>query len=217
MINVYDIVLNFSDNRVYEFFEWDKKDDIEHIKKIPLFRVSTKVLSDILNKKVIVDANFLKDIKDKTEVFTNNNEAIIEYACLFCDLSRVIAVEFTDKGINTYKSFLLLDEEEEILDVTSSLSVATVAYQVKKNITHFKFLTRKEEFIKNYLIKDLKSSYTNKNYHKINYMYEECFAYNNKKIEEKYQELLHDLNTNFTDKYLDLFQILKLSSKRKVK
>lgn len=217
MINVYDIVLNFSDNRVYEFFEWDKKDDIEHIKKIPLFRISPKTLSDLLNKKVIVDESFLKDIKDKTEVFTKNSEALIEYACLFCDLSRVIAIEFTEKGINAYKSFLLLDEEEEILDIASSLGTATIPYQVKKALSHSKFLTRKEEFIKNYLIKDLKSSYTSKNYHKINYMYEECFAYNNKKIEEKYQELLHDLNTNFTDKYLDLFQILKLSSKKKVK
>ncbi len=217
MINVYDIILNFSEARVYEFFEWDKKDSIEHIKKIPLFRVSSKVLVDILYKQVEMNYDFLNEIKDKTEVFSKSNEEVIEYACLFCDLSRVIAVEFNEKGINLYKSFLLLDEEEELLDITSSLSTVSPSYKIKKSMQNTKFLTRKEEFIKNYLIKDLKASYMNKNFHKINYMYEECFSYNDKNIEDKYQELLHDLNTNFTNKYLDLFQILRLSSKRKVK
>ncbi len=217
MINVYDIILNFCDGRVYEFFEWDKKDGIEHIKKIPLFRVSQKSLSDLLYKKVEVDSHFLKEIEDKTEVFSKANEELIEHACLFTDLSRVVAVEFSEKGQNIYKSFLLLDEEEELLDIATSLSTISISYKVKKSTKNTKFLTRREEFIKNYLMKDLKASYTNKNYHKINYMYEECFSYNDKKIEEKYQELLQDLNTNFTNKYLDLFQILKLSSKRKVK
>jgi len=217
MINIYDIILNFSEARVYEFFEWDKKDNIEHIKKIPLFRVSSKTLIDLQQKRIQVDPEFLKEIEDKTEVFSKNTEEIIEHACLFCDLKRVIAIEFSDKGINSYRSFLLLDEEEEILDIATSLTVISLPYQTKKSFSNTKFLTRREEFIKNYLIKDLKASYTNKNYHKINYMYEECFPYNDKKIEDKYQELVHDLNTNFTSKYLDLFQILKLSSKRKVK
>ncbi len=217
MINIYDIILNFSDTRVYEFFEWDKKDDIEHIKKIPLFRVSATTLFDLLHKKVVVDNSFLQEIKNKTEVFTKDSEEIIEYACLFCDLSRVVAIEFTEKGVNLYKSFLLLDEEEELLDIASSLNNITLSYQIKKIIPHYEFLTRKEEFVRNYLIKDIKASYINKNYHKINYMYEECFPCNNKKIEEKYKELVDNLENNFTNKYLNLFQILKLSSKKKVK
>lgn len=217
MINIYDIILNFSEARVYEFFEWDKKDNIEHIKKIPLFRVTSRVLNDILHKKVEMNQGFLKEIQDKTEIFSKTTEELIEYACLFTDLSRVIAVEFSEKGINLYKSFLLLDEEEELLDIATTLTVITPNYKIKKSMTNTKFLTRKEEFIKNYLLKDLKVSYTNKNYHKINYMYEECFSYNDKNIEEKYQELVNDINTNFTNKYLNLFQILKLSSKRKVK
>lgn len=217
MINVYDIILNFSEARVYEFFEWDKKDNIEHIKKIPMFRVSSKSFNDLLYKKIEMDPKFLEEIHDKTEVFAKSTEELIEHACLFCDLSRVVAIEFSDKGYNTYKSFLLLDEEEELLDIASSLNVVSPCYKIKKSMHNTKFLTRKEEFIKNYLLKDLKASYTNKNYHKINYMYEECFSYNDKKIEDKYQELVHDINTNFTNKYLNLFQILKLSSKRKVK
>ncbi len=217
MINVYDIVLNFSDCRAYEFFEWDKKDDIEHIKKMPLFRVSSKTLSDFLTKKVIIDKEFLEEIYNKTEVFMKNGEETIPYACLFSDLSRVLAVEFSEKGVNCYKSFLLLDEEEELLDITSSLSTIELTYKVKKTLPDASFLTRKEEFVRNYLMKDLKASFSNKNYHKINYMYEECFHNSNKKIEEKYLELLNDLDTNFTEKYLELFHILKLSNKKKVK
>ena len=37
----YDIVLNLNEE-LYEFYEWEENDSIDFIKKIPLFRVSTK-------------------------------------------------------------------------------------------------------------------------------------------------------------------------------
>ena len=61
MINVYDILVNIIDSeRVYEFFEWNNKDDIEHIKKIPLVKVSSHFLDDCINNNITVDKSFLK-------------------------------------------------------------------------------------------------------------------------------------------------------------
>ena len=40
MKNVYDILVNFK-KRAYEFYEWNKEDDIEHIKVIPSFKESS--------------------------------------------------------------------------------------------------------------------------------------------------------------------------------
>ena len=40
MIYIYDLLLNFIDgDRLIEFYEWDSKDGLEHIKKIPLFKI----------------------------------------------------------------------------------------------------------------------------------------------------------------------------------
>ena len=60
MTYIYDILLNFTDDeRLLEFFEWEKEDTIEHIKKIPLIRVSTKQLETLINNQIIIEKNFL--------------------------------------------------------------------------------------------------------------------------------------------------------------
>ena len=63
MTYIYDILLNFTDeNRIIEFFEWDDSDNLEHIKKIPVFRTSSKQLSELLNNQIIVEKEFLNKI-----------------------------------------------------------------------------------------------------------------------------------------------------------
>ena len=42
----YDILLNFQEN-YYMFYEWDKEDNIEFVKKIPLFHIDSKEFIDI--------------------------------------------------------------------------------------------------------------------------------------------------------------------------
>ena len=67
MYYFYDILLNFQgDNDLFEFYEWLNTDNIEFVKKIPLFRVSTKLLQDSLKYKVRFDENVIYQIKNKT-------------------------------------------------------------------------------------------------------------------------------------------------------
>ena len=38
---IYDIELNFN-NKYYEFYEWEKKDNITHINKIPYYKITNR-------------------------------------------------------------------------------------------------------------------------------------------------------------------------------
>ena len=163
MLNVYDIILNLLDgNRIYEPFEWNKKDNIEHIKKIPMIRVTTNTLDDIINTTFVIDNNLLNNIYKKSEVYTDTGVSKIDYALLFTDTYKVVAVEFNKDGKSLFKSYLLLDEEEEILDLSNQIELKNINYKVlKKNINKC-LLTREEEFRKNYLLKELKIAYKKK-------------------------------------------------------
>ena len=41
---IYDIYLNFN-NIPYDFFEWNKNDNLIHLKKIPIYKVKTEVFN----------------------------------------------------------------------------------------------------------------------------------------------------------------------------
>ena len=216
MINVYDILVNLIDSeRVYEFFEWNNKDDIEHIKKIPLIKVSSHFLDDCINNNIIVDKLFLEKIYKKTELYNKDKIGVIEYACLFTDGYKVIAIEFNSDGKSLYKSYLLLDEEDEILEISNEISLCDIKYKTIKNKNIKQYLTREEEYRRNYLLKELKNAKKYGKHEKINYLYEEIYPISSKKIEEKYKELIDDITNNYRDCYNELFKILKLTHTKK--
>lgn len=181
MINVYDIVLNLLDsNRVYESFEWRDNNNVEHIKKIPMVRVSTNTLDDIINSTFTIEKEFLKDIYKKSEVYNADVTEIIDYGILFTDNFKVIAVEFNKEGKSLFKSSLLLDEEEEILELSNDIKLMDLKYKILKKNKQTNYLTREEEFKKKYLLKELKNTYKNKKHEKINYLYDEIYPIDNK-------------------------------------
>ena len=68
MYYYYDILLNFTENdgELFEFYEWEENDNIEFIKKIPLFKVSTSNLKILLKYQVKFAEEILEQIKNKT-------------------------------------------------------------------------------------------------------------------------------------------------------
>ncbi len=215
MVYIYDIILNLTDdNRILEFFEWDQFDNIEHIKKIPLFRVNTSFIDDLINYEIKIEEDILKKIKNLTELFDFKTRKVMEYVCLFSDGSKVIAGEFSKSGKIMYRSGLLLDEEDEILDIVENLDIMKINYKKLKSRNIDFFLTRHEAFIKNYLLKELKSSYRKKNMNKIKYLYEECFS-NKKESADLYKELVEDISNNFSNRHVKLFKILTMKEVKK--
>ena len=95
MLYIYDILVNFMDgNRIYEFFEWDYNDVVEHIRKIPVVRVDQKTFKDFIENEIKVDNEFLGLIKNKTYTYKDK----IEYAVIISNLDRCYALEFNTKG-----------------------------------------------------------------------------------------------------------------------
>jgi len=171
MLYIYDILVNFMDGeRVYEFFEWDTRDIIEHIRKIPVIRVNEKAFYDLVYNQVVVDRDFLDLIKDKTYTYKEG----VEYAVIISNLDRCYALEFNSKGEVVFRSSLLIDEEDEVIECSRKLDEFDVNYTLVRMIDRDSSnFTRKEEMDRNMLKRELITTYEGKNYEKLNYLYEE--------------------------------------------
>ena len=141
---IYDILLNFN-NIPYDIFEWNKDDKILHIRKIPLIKLSTFDLSNLVNKKVKIDNEFLIKIYKRTEQY---NKKVLDYSFLATDGKMVIAFKIEQNKIKY--SQLFLDEEMEVLDFSSNLNVSSIKYQIitDKKIDYLQ--TRNQQYIKKF-------------------------------------------------------------------
>ena len=122
---VYDIILNFNDN-YFEFYDWNKKDEITEIRKIPIFKVSNQVLYEIKNYTVQFDDLFISKIKNKTEYFSGRIIKL-ETAFLITDGLDVIAIKI---GKKLKYSSLQINEE---LDILEDLNMIETSISYKKN------------------------------------------------------------------------------------
>lgn len=210
MTYIYDVLLNFSsDERVYEFFEWTNDDEIEHIKRIPLYKVSTKVFNEILTHNIVLNKKILDEIKDKTLSYKKTKN--LQYAMLLTDLNKIIALEFNDKGKIIARSNLLLDEEEEIIEEAYDIEEENIKYELEKKIELKNSLTRQELKKQNYLIQEINYLYKEKLYEKLNFLYDELYNKNKISIDKKYEILLKDLTDNYNNKHNNLYEIVRLT------
>ena len=149
MVYIYDILLNFN-NDFYEFYEWEKNDPILHIKRMPIFKVETEFLEDLLTKKIVIDDSLVMSILNKTEVFDNKKIKTLKYACLFTDTYRVVGVLLGDNYMVAKLSDLLLDEAVDAVDISRRCTLVNPAYNIVGNRKDYSFLTRSEVKIKKY-------------------------------------------------------------------
>ena len=102
---IYDIVLNFNKD-FYNFFEWNKNDNIINVKKIPIFLIDNDTFTSMKYDNVIVSKEFINLIRDKTYTYTRSKLGI---SCLISNNKEVIAVLFNDNGNLIKRSSLMLD------------------------------------------------------------------------------------------------------------
>lgn len=202
---IYDIYLNLNET-LYDFFDWNKNDKLLHVKKIPIININEETLKDLLSNKICINEKLLLHIYNKTEIWNMNSK--INYCALFSDNNTIIAIEFNNKGKSIKKSFLFVDEELEVLEISSKLNEKLIDYKILKkdnNILKTRKQIKEEEFINNE-IKNMEDS-------KLKYIYFECFGkleQNKKVIKEK----LNKISKN-SKIYKNLYDILKLTSTTK--
>ena len=216
MIYTYDILLNWTkDDRLKEFFEWNLEDDLEHIKKMPIIRIRESLLKDLLTSKVKIDKTFLSKIKYKSESYFHNEIDVIDYAVIVTTEKKALALELDNEGNIMYKSSLLIDEEEEVLEIGEELVIMDIPYEVITKNKKVSYLTRKEEEEKKFLIKEIKKIKQNKERSKLNYLYKEFFVDNVESFNDKLTLLEKEISKDYNSFHHNLYNLLKLSTIKK--
>ena len=206
----YDIKVNFDDEQLYEFYEWQKKDNIESIKKIPLNLVSSNTMKDLLKHTVVVEKNFLEKIINKTENFDGKK---IKYASIFADSKTSLVVEFNDEGKSVFKSKLLLNDDLNIVEIVHNLNRTTLQYSIKKEKNILRNTLRQETEIKKVLNLEIDTLYEKKDLLKLKYLYYEWLNEKNNDIDEIYKILKEKLKEDLTKRTFEIYEIIKLSYK----
>lgn len=206
----YNIILNWSENTPYNFYEWNDTDYLELIKKIPFIKIKHKSLIDIMENDIKINNEFLNNIKDKTLVSGKNTICKINYAVLFTDSKNIIAIEFNDNGESINRSKLLLEDEINALEVAYSLKEENIDFEIIKKIENNQTL-RQESDAKRLITLELNNLYQNKELSKLRYLYYEYKEEKSEDIDYIYQTLINELETNFKEEFIRIYDIIKLS------
>lgn len=204
MSYIYDVVVNLT-NPIIDYFEWNKSDNITHLRKTPIIKVDSNTLFDLTYNKIKIKSEILSLIKNKSDSYSNKND--FEFICVFTDTYTNICVKFKD-GINILKSELQFDINEEIDEFSHKLNTIKIDYDIIENNYNLVFKTRREKLIENYVTKNIKLLDKNDDIKKLKYIYYDCF---NEKCENKdkiIKRLLNEIN-NISEK---IYNFLKLTS-----
>ncbi len=200
---IYDIFLNLNET-YYDFYEWNKRDNIIHVKKIPILKVQTDILMDILKNKTKLEITFVDRYKEKAELFQNKTK--YNYV-LISDSKMVIGIEFNNNGYVTKKSSLLIDDENDILEILFSIPNSTISFHILK-AESIVSNTRKEIDNKKYIIKTLKQI----DKEQLKYLYFECFNQKEDNTVIVLKNILTEVMKNNDQIQTTVYNFLKLVS-----
>ena len=184
---IYDILLNFQ-KEYYEFYEWNKNDEIYHMRKIPIIKINDKQFEEIKNNKIKFSTSSLKYFSNKAEKFNKNNIIKIKYIAIFANNNETIAIKLNQDGYITHKSSLILEEQEDVLEILKFTNSITLNYQIIEKKKKEAFKTRFEIENEKFIIKELNKIYKENNLNKLNYLYLECFNKTENNVNKAYKK-----------------------------
>ena len=214
---IYDILLNFNETKIYEFYEWNENDEIEYFKKVPLLRVDFKTYKNIKVGNIIDETLFLDRINNIAEMYDNKLVRHIEYACILTDGDRSVGILLNKKGEIMMVSGMLLDEEEETIEIGSTIKEININIVVKTEADEKpnNYVTRAESHKMFFLNKEIDNLYTNKNTNKLKYLYYECTNQTEDDIDSIYKYLKTFINGDWDIKQTALYDLVRLSYSKK--
>lgn len=206
---IYDILANFNDS-FFDFYDWDNDDELIHIKKLPVLRVSSNFLYNIKYHDVVVFEDLLDKIYKKTDFF-KYNKSKYSYVCAFCDCCDAVIVRFNSKGKIIGRSSFLIDEGNEVLDICEDVDIFDFKFVVNMMCCYDNFKTRKELQINDLIIRELK----NMNCDKLRYLYFDCFDEFETNIDVILDKIIYEMKNHFDSIYSRIYDFLKLTSYNK--
>ena len=204
----YDLLVNYNDAKPYEFYEWEKSDNIIHLKKIPVFKISSSDLNHFLKNDIIINQNFLETIHNKTESYNSKNK--YNYMSLFTDEKNSIIIEFSSDGKSLYKSKMLLEEELDLLEIAYSLKKEKIEYILGEKNNYNQDL-RQIQNVKRLLLTEIKTLKEQNNIYKLRYLFKEITNEDEDNKKVIVEKLISIIKSDFNENHLKLYNIIKLS------
>lgn len=135
---IYNIYLNF--NKVYyDYYEWNDKDNIKLIKKIPIIKTNTKDFKKIISNYIRI-----------------NNKLNIKNYFIITDSKNAYAIKIDKEGYTKEISSFNFDDEYNILKFSKTIKDTNMEYSIISSRNYI-LDTRKEQYIKKYLLKKIKN------------------------------------------------------------
>ncbi len=205
----YDVLLNFgSEEEIYPFYEWEKKDSLEFVKKIPLFRVTSETLLDHLEYQIEHSKETIELIQNKTIVKSSNSS--LENAMIICDNKNALALELDTSGKVISRSKLLLSDEENLLEMLYTMKETDFHYKKGKKYQNRGEL-RQIEKIKKLIECELTTLYESKNFSKLKYLYYEWFNKRSTSPLKMYKEMQEELTKDYNENTQKIYNFIKMS------
>jgi len=206
----YDLLINLNEGEAYEFYEWMENDPIEHIKKIPIFRVKTKAIRDFLIYDISLNEDFKNSIYLKTSVSNNKLIKNIPYMFLLTDTKSTLIVEANSEGKVICLSKLLLNDDLDVLEVSFAFDEENISYERmgKKEVYN---TLRIEQNIRQFLMCEIKTLHEKKIFDKLKYLYYEWVNETTDDIELIFKNLENLINGEFSSKHNEIYNLVKLS------
>ncbi len=170
---VYDIVLDFQDE-YYDFYEWQARDKIINIKKIPIYKINSKDYLNIKYHDVTIDKKALPK-QSKIYLFTNGVE--------------IIGILLNNNGKVLKKSSLIFEESDDILSDKEHIKFINLKYKIDKKHKYLytsRIVKERQKYINNYL----KNIYNAKDKYYLKYLYYEIYKIDEDDMEKIYQVLI---------------------------
>jgi len=205
---IYDILINFN-YELFDFYDWNKDDNIIHIRKIPIFKINKEEFIDFLKYKIQLNKKFLKKIENKTEVFQKNGVKNLDYSVLLTTNEDIIALKLNNCGKIIGYSKLLIDEQIEVLDYIKMMKEIELEYKILEKI-NINNKTRKEIKYKQYIEKEIEKILKERNYEKLKYLYLECFN-KNKEISYIIKNIYNEIDDKWEQVYLKLYNFFQVT------
>ncbi len=209
MYYYYDILLNFQDNEnIYEFYEWEETDDIDFVKKIPLYKISTNNLQEIMKYQVCFEKELIAEIKNKT--ILKSSQKVLSNSLIVSDGKDALALELNDDGLVISRSKLLLGDEINLNEIMFTMKEKQLAYE---KLTKYpkRDNIRQIAKIKKLINCEIDTLYESKNFSKLKYIYYEWFNKKNNDSEKIYLEMKKELKKSFDDNQKRIYDLIKKS------
>ena len=201
---IYDIYANLQ-KKYYDIYDWNKEDKLIHIKKIPIVKIKTLDLKNIIKNENKIENRIINQMKNQTEIFNDSKKRTL---CAFTDGRDEIIVKINKNGNIIQKSSIHFTDDYNNFSTIKRLNFSNFYYTTIKS-TEANFLDRKSEYKKNLLLQYIDSLSDEK----LSYLYFECFStkYNNSNFIKKKlkKEIINNNDKIFSivDNFLKLIQI----------